>query len=364
MPDSYPKFKAAVAQLAPSYLNREETVEIACRAIEEAGREGARIIAFPESFIPGYPYWLWIEPAFDAVRYFGEFFKNSIEVPSPSTRSLCRSAKKANCYVVMGMTSREAGTLYNAMLFINNVGEIIGYRRKLVPTVVERAIWGRGDGSDISVYDTEMGKVGGLICGENNMQLVKYALICKGEQIHVSNFPSFPFINQEWFSEAVDITLRGAAIQGQIFILNSINFVSEAMKEKVFDTEAKKEFYFDTNIGGSSIIAPNGVHLVKPVFNKEMILYTDIDMEMIIEAKWMVDSTGHYARPDITKLLLNEEKYVTHETMKSSLDLVREKNSQEFEDDLKELIRGIEKSQNRSLQNLSANFIQKYHLNK
>jgi aliphatic nitrilase len=336
MPDSYPTFKAAVAQLAPSLLNREETVDIACKAIEKAGKEGAQLIAFPESFIPGYPYWLWIEAPFEAARYFRDFFKNAVEVPSVSTQLLCRAAKKANCHVVMGMSSIEGGTLYNAMLFIDNQGEIIGYRRKLVPTVVERTIWGRGDGSDLCVYNTELGKIGGLICGENNMYLVKFALLAKGEQIHIANFPSFPFKRQEWFSEAVDLTLRGAAIQGQIFILNAINYVSEDMEKKIFDTNEKKQFYCNTNIGGSSIIAPNGVHLVKPVFNKEIILYAEIDLEMIIDAKWMVDSTGHYARPDITKLLVNEEKYTNYEIRKSKFYAGGE-NLHQFKDDYKKL---------------------------
>lgn len=363
MTDSYPKFKAAVAQLAPSFLNREETVEVACNAIEEAGKEGAKIIAFPESFIPGYPYWLWIEPALEAVKHFREFFKNSVEVPSHSTKLLSRSARKANCYVVMGMTSRESGTLYNAMLFIDNKGEIIGYRRKLVPTVVERTIWGRGDGSDLCVYDTELGKVGGLICGENNMYLVKYALLSKGEQIHISNFPGFPFKTQEWFSEAIDLTLRSASMLGQIFILNAISFVSEEMKKKIFDTDAKKELYSDVNNGGSSIIAPNGVHLVNPVFDKEMILYADIDMEMIIDAKWMLDCTGHYARPDITRLLINEERYTNCETMKSVFDLFTgKKNYQGFKDDFEKLIDEIERIEDSSLKTLFLNFARKYNL--
>jgi len=325
MPDSYPKFKAAVAQLSSSFLNREETVEIACKAIEEAGREGARLIAFPESFIPSYPYWIWMEPPFAAARYFKDFFKNSVEVPSTSTKLLCQSAKKADCYVVMGMSSREGGTLYNAMLFINNKGEITGYRRKLVLTVAERTIWGRGDGSDLWVDDTALGKVGGLICGENNMFLVKYALLAKGEQIHIANFTAEPLKPMLGSTEAIDAILRGYSILGQIFILSAINFISEEMKGKIFDTDAKKEFYIDANNGGSSIIAPGGVYLARPILNKEMIVYADIDMGMIIDAKWVSDCTGHYARPDITRLLINEEKYLTYETRKSAFDFVREK---------------------------------------
>ena len=360
MPDIYPKFKAAVAQIAPSFLNREETVEIACKAIEEAGREGARLIAFPESFIPGYPYWVWMDPPFTAARYFKDFFKNSVEVPSPATKLLCQSAKKADCYVVMGMTLREGGTLYNSMLFISNKGDIMGCRRKLVPTVAERTVWGRGDGSDLQVYDTELGKIGGLICGENNMYLVKYALLAKGEQIHIANFPGSPLKPMTGFNEAIDLILRCASTLGQIFILNAINFVSEEMKGKIFDTDAKKEFYADTNNGGASIIAPRGTYLAKPVFNKELIVYAEIDLEMIIEAKWASDCTGHYARPDITRLLINEEKYLTHETSKSAFDYAGEENYREYDDDLKKIGDEIQKSNNKTLQNLFTNFLQKY----
>jgi nitrilase len=356
MADSYPKFKAAVAQIAPSFLNREETVEIACKAIEEAGSNGAKIIAFPESFIPGYPYWIWMEPPFAAAGYFKDFFKNSVEVPSPSTTLLCRAAKKADCHVVMGMSSREGGTLYNAMLFINNSGEITGYRRKLVPTVSERTIWGRGDGSDLFVCDTDLGKVGGLICGENNMYLVKYALLAQGEQIHVSTFPGTPLKPMAGFSEAIDLILRSHATLGQIFILNAINFVSEDMKKKIFVTDNQKEYYLDINNGGASIISPRGTYLAKPVLNQEMIVYADIDLEMIIEAKWASDCTGHYARPDVTRLLINREKYVTCETTRPAFSMAEGG----CEGDLKRLGAEIEKSGNKTLQNLFSSFVEKY----
>lgn len=360
MPDSYPKFKAAVAQLAPSFLNREETVEIACNAIETAGTNGAELIAFPESFIPGYPYWIWMEPPFATAKHFKDLFKNSVEVPSPATKLLCRSAKKAECHVVMGMTSREGGTLYNAMLFIDKKGEILGYRRKLVPTVAERTVWGRGDGSDLCVFDTDLGKIGGLICGENNMFLVKYALLAKGQQIHIANFPGSPLKAMFGFNQTIDLILRSYAILGQIFILNAINFVSEEMKEKIFDSDAKKECYLDANNGGCSIISPRGIYLAEPVENKEMIVYADIDLEMIIDAKWASDCIGHYARPDITRLLINEEKYVTYENRNSAFGFAEQKNFNGFEADLKRLFDEIDKTGNKSLQALAAGLMKKY----
>ena len=360
MPDSYPKFKAAVAQLAPSFLNREETVEIACKAIEEAGREGAELIAFPESFIPGYPYWIWLEPPFASAAYFRNFFKNSVEVPSPATKLLCQSAKKAKCHVVMGMTLREGGTPYNAMLFIDKKGEIMGCRRKLVPTVAERTVWGRGDGSDLTVYNTDLGKIGGLICGENNMFLVKYALLAKGEQVHIANFPGTPLKEMTGFNDAIDLILRSYAILGQIFILNAINYVSEEMLDTIFDSEQKKTSYREINNGGASIISPRGTYIAKPVLNKEMIVYADIDLEMIIDAKWASDCTGHYARPDITRLVINEEKYRIHETTPALFHSSHEGKPETFEDDLKKLTDAVEKSRDKNAKHLLTHFIQKY----
>ena len=360
MSDRYPKFKAAVAQLAPSFLKREETVEIACKAIEEAGSKGAELIAFPESFIPGYPYWIWLEPPFASAAYFKDFFKNSVDVPSPATKRLCQAAKKATCHVVMGMTLKEGGTLYNAMLFIDNRGEIMGCRRKLVPTVAERTIWGRGDGSDLKVYNTDLGTIGGLICGENNMFLVKYALLSKGEQVHVANFPGTPLKEMTGFNDAIDVILRSYAILGQIFILNAINYVSEEMRDTIFDSEQKKASYRKINNGGASIISPRGTYLAEPVLDKEMIVYADVDLEMIIDAKWASDCTGHYARPDITRLVIQEEKYCTHERAPVWFHSAHGEQSRTFEDDVQKLTDAAEKSSDTTLKHLLTRFIREY----
>jgi aliphatic nitrilase len=261
----------------------------------------------------------------------------------------------------MGMTSREAGTLYNAMLFIDNSGEIMGYRRKLVPTVAERTVWGRGDGSDLQVFDTEVGKLGGLICGENNMYLVKYALLAKGEQIHVANFPGSPIKPMAGFNQAIDLILRCSATLGQIFILNAINYVSDEMIEMIFDSEEKKNaFYIDDNNGGASIISPRGTYLAEPVLNKEMIIYADIDMEMIIESKWSADCIGHYARPDVTKLVINETKNILLESSTSFAGSASDINNAEFANDLKNMLGEVDKSGNSALKNLFENFVRKY----
>jgi nitrilase len=189
------------------------------------------------------------------------------------------------------------------------------------------------------------------------MYLVKYALLAKGEQIHVANFPGSPIKPMAGFNQAIDLILRCSAVLGQIFVLNAINYVSDEMIEMIFDSEAKKNaFYIDDNNGGASIISPRGTYLAKPVLNQEMIVYADIDLEMIIEAKWASDCTGHYARPDVTRLLINREKYVTCETTRPAFSMAEGG----CEDDLKRLGAEIEKSGNKTLQNLFSSFVEKY----
>jgi hypothetical protein len=163
------------------------------------------------------------------------------------------------------------------------------------------------------------------------------------------------------FSDAIDLIIRSSAVLGQMFVLNAINPATEEMKKRMFDTPAKKkEFYADVNNGGSSIIGPRGLYLHEPVFGKEMILYADIDMEMIIDAKWASDCTGHYARPDVTKLLIQEERYDTYETTGSPFDFATEQNLTAFEDDLERLLEEVEERGDERLKALTSDFVEKY----
>jgi hypothetical protein len=192
------------------------------------------------------------------------------------------------------------------------------------------------------------------------MFLVKYALLAKGEQVHIANFPGTPLKEMTGFNDAIDLILRSYAILGQIFILNAINYVSSEMLDTIFDSEQKKESYRKINNGGASIISPRGTYCAEPVLNKEMIVYADIDLEMIIDAKWASDCTGHYARPDITRLVINEEKYCTHEVKRTLFHCSQEEQSKKFEDDLKKLTDAVEKSRDKTLKHLFSNFIREY----
>jgi aliphatic nitrilase len=182
MADQYPRFKAAAVSAAPIFLDREATTEKVCQLIAEAGRAGAKLTVFPEVLIPGYPYWIWLMTPTQGTPYFLRLYKNAVEIDSPTVQNLGRAARAADSYVVVGISEREGGTLYNTLLYLSNQGEVLGRHRKLQPTLVERTIWGHGDGSDLRVFDTEIGKIGGLICWEHTMDLTRYALTAMGEQ--------------------------------------------------------------------------------------------------------------------------------------------------------------------------------------
>ena len=282
--------------------------------MKEAGRKGASLAVFPEAYIPTFPYWPRAIPHPErelSIDAYLQLYEQAVEVPSPEVDQLCAAAKDANLCVVMGMTEREAGfsaTMYNTLLFIDKSGEILGKQRKLVPTFEERCIWGQGEGSDVEVYPTEVGKLGGLICGNNLMTLVKYALLAKGEQVHAAVWPSLARMKNY-----VDLVSRSYAIEGQVFVIISSGYITEEMVPDTFSL--KKKTHWDV-AGGSGIVGPNGEYLAGPVYDKEEIVYADIDLREIVRAKAVHDVVGHYARPDVASLLLREEPYSLIQTVK------------------------------------------------
>lgn len=300
MGDRFAKFRAAAVQAAPVFLDRDATVEKACGLIKEAGEKGAELVVFPETYIPTYPYWPKEYPSRRAgFKAFVELYQNSLEIPGRETEVLCQTASRAGAYVAMGLNERDGGTLYNTTLFIDPEGGIMGRHRKLVPTYDERAVWGMGDGSDLRVFDTKFGKLGGLICGEHFMTLSRFALFAKGEQIHTSTWPG-----RKGVIQTIDTMSKSYALEGQVFVIVSSMYIAADM---VPDDFPLKEYTNWETRGGSCIIDPRGYYLAEPLYDQEGIVYADIDMEMIVWAKAMVDVAGHYARPDVATLLLREE---------------------------------------------------------
>lgn len=293
------KIKVAAAQVSPVFLDKKKTVEKACRLILQASKKGAKLIVFPEAFIPGYPDWIWMVPnskAKELNELYVELVKNSISVPDDSTKKLGEAAKKANIIVAIGIHEKNSeasgSSLFNSLLFIDNRGEIMGIHRKLIPTSSERLIWAQGSGSSLLVFDSPIGKLGGLICWENFMPLARQALYSAGTQILIS--PTWDK-SENWL-----ISMRHIAREGGLFVISCCSAIN--IKD-IPDKYDFKNLYPEgrewINHGSSCIFNPKGEIIAGPLERKEDILYAEINLDDIISAKRMFDSAGHYSRPDV-----------------------------------------------------------------
>ncbi len=304
--------RAAAVQAAPAFLDRDATIEKAVALIAEAASAGARIIAFPETWVPGYPAWIfgaavWDDPA--AKRVYARLQANAVEVPSRATDVLCAAARRAGACVVVGINERDArfsrGTLYNSQLFISAQGEILGVHRKLIPTHAERILWGQGDGSGLHVFPTPFGRVGGLVCWEHWMPLARFAMHAKGEQIHVAAWPDAP--------DTHHIASRHYAFEGRCFVICAASYLRSTDLPRDFELSdamlsgAEDEGDDDEILpGGSGIIGPDGRWLAGPVKGREEIVVADLDLGRIAEEQQALDTAGHYNRPDVFQLTVDE----------------------------------------------------------
>ncbi len=274
------KFTAAAVQAAPVFMDKDKTIEKGCTLMAEAARNGARLIVFPETWVPAFPYW-GQQPGRRWIRVWRDLLSNAVEIPSADTDILCHAAHRANAFVAIGVNERDKrsqGTIYNTILFIDNHGNIMGKHRKLVPWEAERLYWGRGDGSDLKVFETELGRLGGLICGEHYMTLSKYTLFAKGEQIHCAPWPG-----QVWAKSVVDVACRNYAMEGQAWVIVANPYLTA-------DTIPNDFLFKDANVwnvaGGSGIIDPfTGQYTVGPVSNRETIIYGVVGMGQVALAK-------------------------------------------------------------------------------
>jgi nitrilase len=298
------KTKIAAAQLTPVFLNKEKTVDKACSAILDAGKNGAKLIVFPEAFISGYPDWVWSIPANQTEQLNNLYVKlveNAVSIPDNTTKRLSEAAKSANINVVMGMNERNSETsnssLYNTILFIDDAGEILGKHRKLMPTNCERLIWAQGNGSTLKSYDTSAGKIGGLICWENFMPLARNAIYESGAQILAS--PTWDK-GDDWLE-----SMRHIAREGGLFVIsNCMTLHIDDLPEELKTIYSKGKEWISK--GQSCIINPKGKIISGPIDSKECILYADIDLNEIIAAKRRFDVVGHYARPDVFNFTVNK----------------------------------------------------------
>jgi aliphatic nitrilase len=305
------KYKVAAVQAAPAFLDLDASVDKAVRLIDEAGAKGARLIAFPETWIPGYPWWIWLgAPAWAIMKGFvSAYFDNSLTYDSLSAEKLRQAAKRNDIVVVLGLSERDGGSLYIAQWIIGPDGETVAQRRKLKPTHVERSVFGEGDGSDLAVHDLAIGRVGALCCWEHLQPLSKYAMYAQNEQVHVAAWPSFSLYDP--FAHALGAEVNNAAskiyaVEGSCFVVAPCATVSKQMIDLLCDTPDKHDL-LHAGGGFATIYGPDGAPIgdrLPP--DQEGLIYADVDLGMISVAKAAADPAGHYARPDVTRLLFNK----------------------------------------------------------
>lgn len=301
--------RAAVVQAAPVLFDRDASIEKARRLTAEAAGQGARLILFPEAFIPAYPRGFTFGTVVGSRsaagrRLWERYWANSVTVPGPATEALGAAARAAGAYLAVGVIERDGdfsgGTLYCTLLYFGPDGRLLGKHRKLKPTAAERLIWGEGDGSTLTVLDTGFGKVGGLICWENYMPLARMAMYAKGVELYLAPTAD---ARDTWHA-----TLRHIACEGRCFVLGCNQYVTKAMYP--FDLPGIEELADQPEVmcrGGSAIISPLGEVLAGPLYDGEGILCADLDLGEVARGKFDFDVVGHYARPDIFRLTVNEE---------------------------------------------------------
>jgi aliphatic nitrilase len=301
--------RAAAVQAAPVFLDREATVEKACGLIAEAAGRGAKIIAFPESFLPAFPHWIHLYTPAESARFTARLVAAAVEIGSPATEALGRAAKQAGAWVVMGLTERERGrlgTLYNSLLFLRPDGTVAGVHRKLMPTYAEKLVHAAGDGRGLRVYETPYGNLGGLICGENGNPLARYALTAHGEGIHVAAWPAYPFRVNQASRAGAEIRSRAAAFEGRCFVLAPAGTLDARMCEMLCPSEALAKEIVDAGGGAAAIYGPRGQVLAGPAAaGEEVILTADLDPAEIVAGKITHDVAGHYQRPDVLQLTVD-----------------------------------------------------------
>jgi nitrilase len=297
--------RVAVVQAGAIPFDVERSVQKACSLLSDAAERGAQLAVFPEAFISAYPKGLdfgcRVGMRFPEGREdFRRYRESAIEVPGPYTDILAAAARENKIHLVIGVIEREGGTLYCTVLFFSPEGKLLGKHVKLMPTAMERLVWGFGDGSTIPVFDTPIGKLGAVICWENYMPLLRMAMYSKGIQLYCAPTADD---RDTWLP-----TMRHIALEGRCFVLTSCQYIKRGAFPPDYAAFQGDDPETVMMRGGSCIIGPLGQVLAGPDYEGETILTADIDLDDIARGKFDLDVVGHYARPDIFRLYVNESK--------------------------------------------------------
>jgi len=306
--------RVAAVQIAPDLETAGGTVAKVLAAIAEAAAKGARLVVFPETFVPWYPYFAFVHPPVVTGAEHIRLYQNAVVVPGPVTEAVAATAKRLAVVVVLGVNERDRGSLYNAQLVFDADGRLVLKRRKITPTFHERMIWGQGDGAGLAVVDTAVGRVGALACWEHYNPLARYALMAQHEEIHVAQFPGS--MVGPIFAEQMEVTLRHHALESGCFVVNATGWLTEEQIASISPDEKLRKALR----GGcmTAIVSPEGAHIVPPLTQGEGILIADLDMGLIVKRKRMMDSVGHYARPELLHLVLDNRPAHPMETARLS----------------------------------------------
>ena len=290
--------RAAAIQIAPDLDRPERTLERVLNALDEAAGKGARFAVFPETVVPYYPYFSFVlPPAMQGPEHL-RLYEHAVAVPGPVTAAVSAAARRHGMVVVLGVNERDHGTLYNAQLIFDADGSLKLKRRKITPTYHERMIWGQGDGAGLAVVETAVGSVGALACWEHYNPLARFALMAQHEEIHAAQFPGS--LVGQIFADQMDVTIRHHALEAGCFVVNATGWLTEAQVAAVCPDEKLR----GAVRGGccTAIVSPEGRHLAPPLSEGEGILIADLDMALVTKRKRMMDSVGHYARPELLSL--------------------------------------------------------------
>ena len=296
--------KAAAVQISPVLYSREATVEKVVRKIRELGQKGVQFATFPETVVPYYPYFSAVQTGIELLsgKEHLRLLEQAVTVPSPATDAIAQAAREAGMVVSIGVNERDGGTIYNTQLLFDADGTLVQRRRKITPTHFERMVWGQGDGSGLRAVDTKVGRIGQLACFEHNNPLARYAMMADGEQIHSSMYPGSAF--GDGFAQRMEINIRQHALESGCFVVNATAWL---------DAEQQAQIMKDTGCsigpisGGcfTTIVTPDGRLIGEPLRAGGGEIIADLDFTLINRRKLLMDSVGHYNRPELLSLLID-----------------------------------------------------------